>query len=56
MTFLLLNKILITCYSNNEASKKVIINNGGILEKSVPDSMSTKIISRYLININDKIL
>ena len=51
-----INKILITCYSDNEASKKVIINNGGVLEKSVPDSVSNKIINRYLININDKSL
>lgn len=47
-----INKILITCYSDNEASKKVILKNGGIFEKRVPDSRSNKTINRYLININ----
>lgn len=49
------NKILITCYSDNEASKKVILNNGGTFEKSVPDKKSNKIINRYLISINNDI-
>lgn len=51
-----INKILITCYSDNEASKKVILNNGGIFEKSVQDKKSNKIINRYLIDINDDAL
>ena len=51
-----INKILITCYSDNEASKKVILNNGGIFEKATPDKQSNKIINRYLININDDTL
>ncbi len=46
------NKILITCYSDNIASAKVILNNGGIFEKSVPDSRSSKMINRYWITIN----
>lgn len=48
-----INKILITCYSDNEASKKVILNNGGVFEKATPDKQSNKIINRYLININE---
>ena len=47
-----INRILITCYSDNEASKKVILNNGGIFEKSVHDKQSGKIINRYCINTN----
>lgn len=43
------NRILITCYSDNEASKKVILKNGGVLEKSVLDNQSNKEINRYLI-------
>lgn len=50
-----INKILITCYSDNEASKKVILNNGGVFEKSIQDRKSNKIINRYLIDISDKI-
>ena len=50
-----INKILITCYSDNEASKKVILNNGGVFEKSTQDKNSNKIIDRYLIDISDKI-
>ena len=45
------NKILITCYSDNEGSKQVILNNGGVFEKSVFDKRSNKIINRYIINI-----
>ena len=48
-----INNILITCYSDNEASKKVILHNGGILEKSIKDNHSNKIINRYLIKISD---
>ena len=50
-----INKILITCYSDNEGSKKVILNNGGVFEKSVIDKRSNKVINRYLININDTV-
>ena len=50
-----INKILITCYSDNKGSKKVILNNGGILEKTVTDKQNNKIINRYLINISDTV-
>lgn len=48
-----INKILITCYSDNEASKKVILKNCGKFEKSVKDKISNKTINRYLIDISD---
>lgn len=48
-----IKRILITCYSDNEASKKVILHNGGIFEKCVLDKLSGKIINRYCIKIND---
>lgn len=48
-----INKILITCYSDNEASKKVILNNGGVFEKATQDKQSNKTINRYLISIKD---
>ena len=46
------DKILITCYSDNTASKRVIEKNGGVLEKEVHDEKSGKNILRYYININ----
>ena len=48
-----INKILITCYSDNEASKKIILNNGGVFEKATQDKQSNKTINRYLISIKD---
>lgn len=48
-----INKILITCYSDNEASKKVILKNGGQFKKNVLDKISNKTISRYLINVSN---
>lgn len=48
-----INKMLITCYSDNEASKKVILNNGGVFEKATQDKQSNKTINRYLISIKD---
>ena len=50
-----INKILITCYSDNNASKKVILKNGGKFEKSVKDKISNKTINRYLIDIKKKL-
>lgn len=43
------DKILVTCFNDNEPSKKVILKNGGIFEKSVLDKFSGKTINRYLI-------
>lgn len=49
-----ITKILITCYSDNEGSKKVILKNGGQFEKSIIDKKTNKIINRYIINISNK--
>lgn len=49
--------ILITCYSDNIASSKVIEKNGGVLEKKIYDELSKKYISRYIISIrNDDVV
>ena len=49
-----INQILITCYSDNKASKKVSLKNGGVFEKSVVDKKTNKTINRYLITINNQ--
>lgn len=46
-------KILITCYSDNIPSSKVIEKNGGVLEKNIYDELSKKYISKYIINIRN---
>lgn len=46
-------KILITCFSDNNASSRVIEKNGGILEKKVIDEVTKKEISRYIIEVRD---
>ena len=52
-----INKILITCYNDNEASKKVILKNDGVFEKDIYDEKTGKTISRYYITIrNDNII
>lgn len=48
-----INNILITCLKENEFSKKVILNNGGIFEKEFLDKITNKIIERYWINLNN---
>lgn len=45
-------KIFITCLENNVASKKVISNNNGVLEKTVYDKIMNNYISRYIIEID----
>lgn len=47
------NHVLITCFNDNIASSKVIIKNGGVLEKNIYDEITGKEISRYIVNIND---
>lgn len=46
-------KILITCFSDNNGSSRVIEKNGGILEKKVIDEVTKKEISRYIIEVRD---
>lgn len=45
-----INKILVTCYTDNIASSKVIRSNGGILENEFLDENTGKKISRYVIS------
>lgn len=49
-------RILITSYEDNLASRKVIENNGGKLEKIVFDEISQKNICRYWVNITSQIV
>lgn len=46
-----INKILITCLKDNIASKKVIIANGGVIEKTIYDEITNNYIERYWIII-----
>ena len=46
-----LDKILITCMSYNEASRKIIINNGGIFIDEIIYPPENKIMQRYWINL-----
>lgn len=52
-----INKVLITCYEDNIASIKVIINNNGILKDKVFDEISQKNILKYIITVrNDELI
>ena len=47
-------KVLLTCDKSNEASRKTIIKNGGVLESEVPDDVGlgeSGIIQRYWIEL-----
>ncbi len=44
-----LNKVLITCISGNEGSKRTILNNGGIYESTVYESKKGVYLERYWI-------
>ena len=46
-----LDKILITCLEDNEHSRKIILANNGIYEKSVYYAPENKQIERYFINL-----
>ncbi len=45
------HNILITCLKDNVASRKVIENNGGVLEKEFNDKITGKLIQRFWIKI-----
>ena len=49
-----IEKVLITCFSDNIASVKVIEKNGGTLECKYLDKITKKYISRYWINVRRK--
>lgn len=46
-----LDKVLITCFEDNEASKKVILNNGGKFESSIMYNPENKVLQRYWIKL-----
>lgn len=47
-----LERVLLTCWKDNIASAKTIINNGGILENEVPEA--GRITQRYWINLGTR--
>ena len=50
-------KVLLTCDKENEASRKTIINNGGILENEIaspPGSGENRIVQRYWIAVSHR--
>ena len=46
------DKVLLCCEKGNEASKKTIINNGGVYDKTVYLAEENTYIERYYVNIN----
>ncbi|MGX7348821.1 GNAT family N-acetyltransferase [Dolosicoccus paucivorans] len=46
-----LEKVLITCLKSNEASRRVILNNGGVYESTIYDNNRQEDIERYWINL-----
>ena len=47
-----LDKVLVTCFSNNEGSKRIIVENGGILENEIVYPPENKLMQRYWVNLN----
>lgn len=46
-----LDKILITCLENNEASRKIILNNNGVFENKVVYTPNGQMLERYWITL-----
>jgi predicted acetyltransferase len=46
------DKVLVTCVSENIASRKIIIANGGVFESTLLDKSDGSIMERYWINVN----
>lgn len=46
-----INNVLICCINDNEASRKVITNNGGVYESTVHEQEKNRFIERYWINL-----
>ena len=46
-----LKKVMISCMAYNDASRKVILNNGGVYERSVPYPPENELLERYWIEI-----
>ncbi len=47
-----IDKVLITCVKENEASRKVILKNGGQYESTVFEPSNEKYLERYWIDVN----
>lgn len=47
-----IDRVLITCFDNNIYSKKIIEDNGGILENKIP--LDSKLMCRYWIDLGGK--
>ena len=48
-----INKVLITCLQDNEASKKVILHNGGVYESTVYEADKGVYLERFWIDLSD---
>lgn len=48
-----IDKVLITCISGNEGSKRTILKNGGIYESTVYESDRKVNLERYWIHLSD---
>ena len=46
-----LNKIMISCLEDNEGSRRIILNNGGVLENKVIYPPRNKLLERYWISL-----
>ena len=46
-----IDRVLVTCYDDNEASRKVILKNGGICDGTATDPENGKTVERYWIEI-----
>ena len=48
-----LDRVLITCISGNEGSKKTILKNGGVYESTVHEPEENIDLERYWIDLTD---
>ncbi len=49
-----IDKVLITCVTGNEGSRKTILNNGGVYESTVYEPKENVYLERYWITISDE--
>ena len=48
-----IDKVLCTCNTSNEGSRKIILNNGGTYESVVYDPVDEEYVERYWINLSE---
>ena len=48
-----LDKVLCTCNTSNEGSRKIILKNGGTFESIVYDPVDEEYVERYWINLSE---